>query len=597
MTRHKRIYVLLFLFYITALAGGGYGVWQSSYHQLLAGHQLELERFAAYITNKLDKFAHIPQLLAKDPPLIHALQDAQNSAQIDITNRYLQHINEIIGAADSYLLNQQGTTIAASNWNLARSFVGRNFAFRPYFQQAIQGAASQYYALGSTSGQRGYYYAYPVIWAGETLGVIVVKMDLASIEANWQDAHNYFVASDTNGIVFMSSNPHWLFKSFTPLAAKLRTQILAERRYLNKPIDSLNFQWHNDNTLSHFITGNHQQGSFITSHRPLPSLDLTIHIFSPRQDIILSALEYLLLISLCFATVTLVVTLLLHRRQRQQQLERMQLESKQKLEFQVMERTAKLQAEVAQRTKAEQALRHTQDELIQAAKLALLGQMSAGISHELNNPLAAIRSFAENGRRFISEGQTERASSNLERISALTERMAKISQQLKSFARKSGAQDWQLAQLPPIILSAKSLLQPALKSSQTTLNLELPDAAVCVMVNPIQLEQVMINLLQNAIEAMENTHPKDLCVSVNVQNNEVFIYVDDNGPGIDLTQAEQIFAPFHTSKQNGLGLGLSISRQIIDSMHGTLSVTNSPCLQGARFIIRLPLASNIEAQE
>ncbi|KJH09782.1 ATPase, partial [Vibrio parahaemolyticus] len=127
-------------------------VWQTTYASLLQQHQSQLERFASHIQNKLDKYAHIPQLLSKDEPLFQALLHPNTSAQIDVTNRYLQEVNHVIKAVDTYLIDQFGNTIAASNWNLDRTFIGRNFAFRPYFKQAIVGEQSQYFALGSTSG-------------------------------------------------------------------------------------------------------------------------------------------------------------------------------------------------------------------------------------------------------------------------------------------------------------------------------------------------------------------------------------------------------------------------------------------------------------
>lgn len=130
-------------------------------------------------------------MISKDKELIDALLAPQNSAQIDITNRYLEQVNDVIQAADTYLIDRFGNTISSSNWNLDCSFIGRNFAWRPYFYRSITGEKSQYFALGSTSGQRGYYYAYPVIYAAETLGVIVVKMDLSAIEEGWQSKKSY----------------------------------------------------------------------------------------------------------------------------------------------------------------------------------------------------------------------------------------------------------------------------------------------------------------------------------------------------------------------------------------------------------------------
>ena len=170
--------LLLAVTYCLLMVVGGHWIWGSSHQSLLNDHQSKLDRFSVHISSQLDKFAHIPELLSKDKELIDALHSPSNSAQIELTNRYLEHVNTVIQASDTYLLDSIGTTIAASNWNLEHSFVGRNFAFRPYYQQAILDNENQYFALGSTSGKRGYYYSFPVSYAAEIIGVIVVKMDL-----------------------------------------------------------------------------------------------------------------------------------------------------------------------------------------------------------------------------------------------------------------------------------------------------------------------------------------------------------------------------------------------------------------------------------
>lgn len=277
-----------------------------------------------------------------------------------------------------------------------------------------------------------------------------------------------------------------------------------------------------------------------------------------------------------------------HRQLKQRQFAQLQAEAKQKLEYLVMERTSELHAEIHQRSKTEQQLRKTQGELIQAAKLAVLGQMSASISHELNNPLAAIRSFADNGRRFLSAGKIERVDDNLARISSLTERMAQISTQLKSFARKSDDDNLSQVQLSPLILSAKELMAGQFKSQLIDFTFDLAPQPIHILVNPIQLEQVLINLLTNAMQATAENDTRQIRLSVEKLAEQVSIHIDDNGSGISDSQRQTLFEPFFTTKKNGLGLGLSISQQIIENMNGKISAGQSQ-LGGARFTITLPL--------
>ncbi|MGD1504014.1 sensor histidine kinase [Vibrio harveyi] len=594
MSQRNRIILIFFAFYFLCAFIGGHWVWSHSYQSLLDKHQSQLERFSSHIQNKLDKYAHIPHLLSKDEPLVEALLNPENSAQLEITNRYLESVNGVIEAADTYLIDKWGTTIAASNWRKERSFVGRNFAFRPYFKQAITGQRSQYYALGSTSGKRGYYYSYPIVYAGGVIGVVVVKMDLSKIEDNWQQPNSVFVASDPNGIVFMSSRNDWLFKSLQPLEEPTAAEVWASRQYLNTTIDSLGFV--GDMSLAHTEANQgypYNKGTLVVSSLPLENLKLTIRVLSPKQSVIWFTMGYLLVLTLVFTVLFLVGQLIYHRQQRHRQIERIQQEANQKLEYQVMARTAELQAEIAQRIETEQTLRVTQDELVQAAKLAVLGQMSASISHELNNPLAAIRSFAENGKLFLHKEKYERTEENLTRISALTDRMANISQQLRSFAKKTSGNELAQTHLLPVIASAKELMKPAFKSARVTLNTKLIEQDVEVQINTIQLEQVLVNLLTNAIEATKGQENKQVHLSIekDIKAELVWIYVDDNGTGLGEFTFSQLCEPFLTTKQNGLGLGLSISQQILAGMNGILSAQNRE-QGGARFSICLPLISS-----
>lgn len=579
----------LFLFYCVCLVLGSQSVWDYHRQSLLDEHQAQLDRFSSNISSKLDKYAHLPQLLAKDNELISALKQPTNPAQIDLTNRYLETVNHIIQAADTYLLDRRGNTIAASNWNMERSFVGINFDWRPYFTDAIAGKQSQYFALGSTSGQRGYYYSYPVIYAAEIIGVIVVKMDLTAIEGNWKSKQNTFVATDQHNIVFMSSNPSWLFKSLTPLSVEEQLEIKASRQYLDTDILSLGLfgSLNEPQTVLRNPDLGPLQGDYIVSSRQFPNIDLTIRVLTEKMTLFWHTLSFAMVMTLMFVIAFLTLQLNYQRQLKKRQFEQLQSESKQKLEFLVLERTSELQAEISERTKTEQALRHTQNELIQAAKLAVLGQMSASISHELNNPLAAIRSFADNGRRFLDKQKYDRVDDNLTRISSLTDRMAKISNQLKSFTRKSDSRDVRVLHLAPIIVSARELVAPQLKANRVEFITDVDESLGQVEVNAIQIEQVLINLITNAAQAVENEQKGTVQVSTHQQDQFIEIHIDDNGPGINTAQAQHLFEPFFTTKQNGLGLGLSISQQIIETMKGTLTVSDSP-LGGARFTITLP---------
>lgn len=565
-------------------------MWQYSYLQLQTDNEQQLDRFSRHLDSQLGRFAHIPQLLSHQDVIIKALQNADNTAQLDITNRHLASINNIIGASDAYLLDKQGNTIAASNWTNENTFLGHNFAFRPYFKDAIGGDQGLYFALGSTSGKRGYYFSYPVRYAVEVIGVVVVKMDLSFIEKDWANKQQLFLVTDQNNIAFISTQTDILFKSLTPLSGDTKSEVTSSRRYLDQKIEALSIKGDVNKSAS-LIKVKHSTlaHNYLSLVKVSENQHWNIRVLAPITPLLVDISMLILFITLLFMLSYLSTIILRHAKTRRLETKAAEQKLKQKLEYTVMERTSALQAEVKDREKAELALLSTQKELVQSAKLALLGQLSASISHELNNPLAAIRSYAENAVLFLEKDNVKEVANNLKSIAQLTERMAKISTQLKSFARKSDGELREIA-LQPIIVAAHELLKPQLKATRTHLLLQLIDNPIYVRADAIQLEQIIVNLFSNALQSMQDCQRKLIEVQLDVKEESVTIKVLDIGSGIREEDLPRLFDPFFTTKETGLGLGLSISQQIITSMHGTLSARNRKNY-GALFCISLPITT------
>jgi two-component system C4-dicarboxylate transport sensor histidine kinase DctB len=249
-----------------------------------------------------------------------------------------------------------------------------------------------------------------------------------------------------------------------------------------------------------------------------------------------------------------------------------------------------LSAEIDERRRAETNLRQTQDELIQAAKLAVLGQLAAGINHELNQPLAAIRAYSENARRFIELSRLEQADTNLEQIIELTHRMADISAQLRQFSRKSSERHERIT-VQSCVEYALRLFQSRLHDGQIHLVKHLPEASMWVTGDLVRLEQVIVNLISNALQAVQLTAAPTLSITLDAQHGHACLRVADNGPGIAEAHLPHVFEPFFTTKAPGagLGLGLSISARIMEDLGGKLSVANRP-EGGAEFTLTLPLS-------
>ena len=586
--RRRTTFLWLFLYCLTLIVSVHW-LWQSSYQKLQTSNQQQLDRFSRHLDTQLGHFAFIPQLLSRQGIIISALISPTNSAQLDVTNRHLNAINNIVGASDTYLLDIEGNTIAASNWSKKSTFIGNNFSFRPYYQDAIQGLQGQYFALGSTSGQRGYYFSYPVSYAAEIIGVIVVKMDLSLIEKDWAGKEQLFLVTDNNNVVFISSEEKWLIHSLTTLSETQKKTILKSRRYLDQKIESLSISGDLQKNSSLLSIANKRSFSryYLSLIKASEHNRWNVRVFAPITPLLFDILMLLLLITLFYMLVYLTLVLIKQKKNRHQQEILTEEKAKQQLEYTVMQRTSALHAEIRERHKVESALRSTQKELIQSAKLAVLGQLSASISHELNNPLSAIRSYAENAVLFLERNKLDDVNNNLTRISLLTERMAKISSQLKSFARKSNG-ELKVIALQPVILAAYELLKPQLKSSKTELKIDLPETPINVKAEPIQLEQILVNLLSNALQSMQNSEQKLIVITLLVESNMAYIKVLDKGTGIDKEHLPHLFEPFFTTKETGLGLGLSISQQIISNMQGKLTAKNR-AEQGAEFCISLPV--------
>jgi two-component system C4-dicarboxylate transport sensor histidine kinase DctB len=257
----------------------------------------------------------------------------------------------------------------------------------------------------------------------------------------------------------------------------------------------------------------------------------------------------------------------------------------------------RLSDEIEERRRAEANLRQTQDELIQAAKLAVLGQLAAGINHELNQPLAAIRAYAENARRFIALTRHDKADANLEQIVELTERMADISAQLRQFSRKSSERQEAIS-VQACIDYALRLFQSRLREGNISIIQDWPAETLWVKGDLVRLEQVLVNLIGNALQAMKTVAAPQLTLGAYAHQQQVIISVTDNGPGIPEEHLGQIFEPFFTTKApgSGLGLGLSISSRIMDDLGGKLQAANQP-EGGACFTITLPHSTFTHAQE
>ncbi|MCW8932085.1 MAG: sensor histidine kinase, partial [Gammaproteobacteria bacterium] len=374
---------------------GSYFSWKLGIDKLQTNSQQQLDQFVSHLDARLARFKFIPQLISKNMILVDLLKNPESSPRRDLVNHFLEDINTIIGASDTYLMNAQGLTLSASNWHKKHTFNNKNFNFRPYFIEAMKGKLGRYFALGSTSGERGYYFAYPITYGIETLGVIVVKMDLNNIELNWSNRKIQFIVSDPEGITFITTQPEWLYQSIKPLSTETLKRIHESQRYKDVQLKEMKINTIDSiSDTSQILEIKNGKGKrkkeYFTIQKNMPHAGWDVMIMAPLTDLKQNRLNTIIVLSLILILSILISFLFWQRIKRQHEKEHFQQEAQRQLEHQVAVRTTDLTHEIEERIRTEVRLRETQNELIQTAKLAVLGQMSASISHELNNPLAAI---------------------------------------------------------------------------------------------------------------------------------------------------------------------------------------------------------------
>ncbi|MFT5727488.1 MAG: two-component system C4-dicarboxylate transport sensor histidine kinase DctB [Desulforhopalus sp.] len=602
-SRNKRI-AFLTVFFIVLLAVSLKVVSSWTYNRgiydLKEQGNTRLDLYVNYLQGVLEKYQSLPELLAIDSNLVRALSTPHEKKRIETLNRYLETINKVSDTLDTYLMNRDGLTIAASNWQESRPFVGRNFSYRPYFKQAMNGKLGRYFALGVTSSKRGYYFAYPVRKNDEIIGAVAIKISIDSVEQKWAQQGENFLVTDPDGVIFVTTYPGWRYKTLVPLSPDVLNRINESKRYPETTFDPVVDEIVHEDDSAQFLTL-HKKGSddpvqVIKQTRFMPQAGWNVHILTDVVDIKKNVFLIDLIVGSSLIVTYILALLLVQRHYRLQELAIIEENTKttlrdanEQLETRVIERTHELTEandslikEVLERKETEIKLKRTRKELIHAAKLAVLGQMSAGINHELNQPLAAIRSYTDNGTQFLKKGRYEDAMWNMVQIAELTERMAQIGVQLKLFSKKSSGQIVTVP-LHGVVDGAMEILKPTLKKAGVSIAISIDPSDLEIRGNNVLLQQVLVNLLTNAMHAMENQPVKEIALTCSAGKDRVLVAVEDTGTGITKDHLKKIFDPFYTTKKSGqgLGLGLTISDRIVRDFGGKIIYV--PTATGARF--------------
>ncbi|WP_191867913.1 sensor histidine kinase [Pseudomonas coronafaciens] len=550
------------------------------YRNVLANQNRQtLDLYVANLLGTLHRYETLPQILGNLPALRGALADPKDAATLEKANHLLSDITRQTGADVMYLMDANGLTLAASNSEHKDSFIGRNFSFRPYFIDALAGRTGRFFGLGTTSAKRGYFFAGPVSDGERVIGVLVVKVDLDHTETMWGKTPEQLLLTDQSGVVILTSNPEWRFRATRDLTDDEKKAIVSIQSYPTRDPRPLRID----------------ENAWLTQTQAIDETGWNVNILAPRALLDRQVRTVVAIGGAALLVLMLLLGLMMQRRRHY--LDRIAFEAKarRELEMRVIERTSdleglnsRLRQEVLEREQAQQELVQAQDELVQTSKLTALGTMSASISHELNQPLAAIRSYAENAEVLLDHQRTEEARGNLKLISELTGRMASIIAHLRAFARRDRHAPESVA-LQPALDDALALLAKRRRAMEVELIRDLPDATLWVQAGETRLRQVLGNLLANALDALtEKGPPRRLWISAEQTAQGVNLYIRDNGPGFSEEALARAREPFFTTKTRtqGLGLGLAICDTLMRALGGELLFANHPS-GGAVLTLRL----------
>ncbi len=469
--------------------------------------------YRTLLLRELDRPAGVPLALAQAPPVLEVLRGRGGADAVDGLNRRLADLVRRGDLTDLYVMDRRGMTLAASNAASDTSFVGKDFSFRAYFVQAMQGQVGHEFALGAASHVPGYYLAQPVEDGGAVIGAVVAKIELARLERLWGDNPERLFLVDGDHRVLLTDDPDLRFRPMPLVGAgyhAVETELPGQ-------------QWRLAILTPTTAARNRRWSWAVIGAIGMLALLLISHAAAERRRGALAFAAY-------------------------------EREARARLEDELKLRTA---------------------ELVQAAKLATIGQMATGMVHEINQPLAAIRSFAGNAQRFMELGRLDRVGQNLTEIAGQVDRLAVITRRLKGFARRPGSE---LAAVPlaPAVERVLAMVGPRLREQGVTVDVDYGLRPVAVRAEQVRLEQVLLNLLTNALDAMKRQEYGAVFVRIEPGSVRTRLSVADTGPGIAAEMLPDLFEPFATTKPTGegLGLGLSIAAAILRDFGGTLTAAN-----------------------
>lgn len=532
--------------------------------------EVRLALYSANLLSELQRNSIVPQLLARDPALIGALNSADFTQS---TARLLSFVDEI-GAASLVLMDTGGRIVAATN----RERLGENQRAQKSFIDALRSNITTFTVGEREEGGYSFTYSRRIEDSSLVIGVVSVEVDLAKLERSWAGISDAVMVLNSEGLAILATEPRWRGRVEEDAIGLLEPQTAIERALRGTP------DW-SALPIDAYLRGD----GVMRQEARVPFQGWRVVSFTTFQSV-RERVNAILALEIMGFAITLAGLFWFLSRRSNLAARMFQMES-----AELRQLNSRLQREIAERKKVEKDLEVAEQTVAQTSKLAALGEMSAAVSHELNQPLAAMKTYLAGVRLLISRERPDEAVVAVQRIDSLIERMGAITKQLKSYARK-GKDSLEPVDMKDAVLSSLSMMEPQLRQRQVAITRTLPDHPVMIFGDRMRLEQVIINLLRNALDATKMA--SDPVVEILLAQGDVArLSVRDNGAGIE--DLDELFEPFYTTKApgDGTGLGLAISSGIVNDFGGRLTARNS-AKGGAVFEVELPiLGSDIEAAE
>ncbi|WP_371168771.1 sensor histidine kinase [Aliiroseovarius sp. 2305UL8-7] len=528
--------------------------------------ELRVALYSGNLLSELQRNSVVPLLLSRDPALISALNSADYSQS---TARLISYRDEI-EAASLMLLDNDGRAVASTN----RELLGSQHRTDPYFVDALRSSGTVFTTSQTEAGGYEFAYSRKVEDKDGVIGVIVVNVDLLKFEDSWAGISDAVLVTDSEGNVILATEPRWRGK---PEGEALATVSATDaiRRSIQ---DAANWSGLPSDVL---FLGE----AVMRQENRVPFQGWRMASFTSYASVREKVNAVLALEIMAFAMALSLLFYLISRRAQFRSV----LFAQESADLRQLNDA--LQREIAERKRAEENLQVAEQTLAQSSKLAALGEMSAAVSHELNQPLAAMKTYLAGAKLLLQRKRPDEAASSFQRIDDLIERMGAITRQLKSYARKGG-DAFEPMDVRDSVSVALSMMEPQLKSREVRITRNIPREPVMVMGDRLRLEQVLINLLRNALDATKTVDLPQVDIIVS-RGDYVLITVRDNGDGVD--DLDNLFEPFYTTKApgDGVGLGLAISSGIVTDLGGRLTARNGQD-GGAVFEVELPILKEDE---